>query len=165
MSPLIEKAKAFARKAHEGQVRKYDGEPYVNHPIRISCVAAGYGLSVEAIAAALLHDVIEDCGVSAEEIENEFSLWTANYVVMLTDVTTLADGNRKTRKNIELERLRYIAPEAKSIKVLDIMDNARSILEHDPKFAEVFIPEAREIIRVLGPHVNKQILRTANHLF
>ena len=53
---LVEKAKLFATKAHEGQVRKYTGEPYIIHPIEVSEIVERYNGSKEMIAAALLHD-------------------------------------------------------------------------------------------------------------
>jgi len=68
---LVEKAYAFAKKAHEGQTR-YSGEPYIVHPVETARELARFGMSAKVIAAGLLHDTIEDAGVAPQEIEKEF---------------------------------------------------------------------------------------------
>ena len=66
----IEKAYEFARKHHEGQFRA-SGEPYISHPIAVAEIVAGLELDTDSICAALLHDTVEDCQVTVEEIEKE----------------------------------------------------------------------------------------------
>src|SRR3989338_5126760 len=61
----------FAKRAHEGQKRK-TGEPYITHLVETSQIAEKYGADEEAIIACLLHDTVEDCGVSLKEIEKRF---------------------------------------------------------------------------------------------
>ena len=60
-TPVITAAKMMAGKAHEGQFRKYSGLPYIIHPIEVATTVEAYGGTDEMIAAALLHDVVEDC--------------------------------------------------------------------------------------------------------
>lgn len=63
------RALAFAAEKHEGQLRKGPGEvPYINHPLTMACHALALGLNDDVVAAALLHDVCEDCGVKPEEL-------------------------------------------------------------------------------------------------
>jgi GTP diphosphokinase / guanosine-3',5'-bis(diphosphate) 3'-diphosphatase len=82
-TPMIEKAKAFATKAHEGQVRK-TGEPFITHPAEVARLTT-LGTSAEtAIAAAWLHDTVEDCGVAIETISAEFGADVAAIVALLT---------------------------------------------------------------------------------
>src|SRR4030042_1952918 len=69
--PLIEEAYEFAAHAHEGQVRK-SGEPFLEHPLQTAVILADLQLEAVTLAAALLHDVPEGCGVSLEEIERRF---------------------------------------------------------------------------------------------
>src|SRR4051812_31059448 len=68
---LVEKAYAFAQKAHEGSTR-YSGEPYFVHPAAVAKGLAEFGMDATTIAAGLLHDAIEDALVSPEEVEKEF---------------------------------------------------------------------------------------------
>ena len=109
MSETIIKATAFATTAHAGQVRKYVGEPYVEHPKRVAArVARAQGLSEAAVVAALLHDVVEDTDTSLADIERAFGLEVATLVDALTDKYSPEDYpalNRKQRKALEAERL------------------------------------------------------------
>ena len=76
---LIEKAYEIARTAHEGQLRK-SGEPYIIHPLYVAIILAGLELDKETLAAALLHDVVEDTDITYEEIEKEFGVEVAQLV-------------------------------------------------------------------------------------
>jgi guanosine-3',5'-bis(diphosphate) 3'-pyrophosphohydrolase len=68
---LIQKAYAFAEKAHADQ-KRYSGEPYFIHPSAVAKHLATLGMDTQTVAAGLLHDTMEDAGVSEEEIEKEF---------------------------------------------------------------------------------------------
>lgn len=70
-SALIEKAYAFSQRAHEGHTR-YSGEPYFIHPAAVARILAELGMDAETVAAALLHDAIEDAKATPEEVEKEF---------------------------------------------------------------------------------------------
>ena len=90
---IIVEAYRFAEKAHDGQVR-LSGEPFVQHPLQTALFLADLQLDPNALAAALLHDVIEDCHVSLEELEAKFG----------PEVTALVDGVTKlTRTEFMLE--------------------------------------------------------------
>lgn len=137
----ITKAIAFAEKKHAGQIRRYTGEPYVQHVMRVADTVATHGADADTIIAALLHDTIEDTGTTAREIAAEFGPVVAMYVEALTDVSTPAEGSRAQRKEQRAKELSYASPEVQTIKYADFMDNAKSIIEHDPKFAKVFMTE------------------------
>ena len=68
---LVEKAYEFAKKAHEGHTR-YSGEPYFIHPAAVARHLAELGMDAETVAAALMHDAIEDAKATPEEVEREF---------------------------------------------------------------------------------------------
>jgi len=149
LSKRIERAVAFARKAHEHQRRKYTREPYEVHLGAVAGLVRSVGAESEAQAAAWLHDVVEDTEVTLDEIEREFGAHVCRLVEELTDVTTLADGNRAARKGIDRERLARASAEAQTVKLADLIDNARSITEHDPRFAKVYLAEMRALLEVL----------------
>ena len=69
---LVEKAIGFATKAHEGQVRKFGNIPYILHPLEVANIIATITPDQETIAAGVLHDTVEDCGVLPETIRKEF---------------------------------------------------------------------------------------------
>jgi len=84
---LVEDASRFALEAHQGQVRK-SGEPYVEHPFQVAMTLAELQLDAAALAAALLHDVPENCGIPISQIEAKFG----------SDVAKLVDGVTKLGK-------------------------------------------------------------------
>lgn len=145
--PLIAKALKFATEKHAGQTRKYTGEPYIVHPIGVAEEVARHTQRAQVIAAALLHDTIEDCGVTREEIVLEFGHEVGLYVHELTDYPS--PEPRRVRKAASVERLYKAAPESQLIKACDLLCNTDSIVQHDPNFARVYLPEKRAVLDVL----------------
>lgn len=146
---LIIKALKTATAAHDKQVRKYTGEPYISHPIAVAELVSTVTDDVSALAAALLHDVIEDTKVTYEDLVTEFGTEIANLVLELTEITTLEDGNRKIRKTIEKDRLAGSSAKAQTIKLADLINNSESIIKYDPNFSVVYLDEMRELVSVL----------------
>ena len=134
---LTRAARAFAAKAHEGQVRKYTGEPYIVHPVEVMEIVSTVTDDEEMLVAALLHDVVEDTAVTVEDLRAQFGDRVATLVDELTDKSRPEDGNRKARKAIDRAALAEASAAAQTIKLADMISNTRSIVEHDPKFAEV----------------------------
>jgi GTP pyrophosphokinase len=85
---LIEDALAFAGQKHEGQMRR-SGEPFIEHPITAAKYLADLTLDAQTIAAALLHDVVEDCGVTVQELRTRFGNDVASLVDGVTKLTRL----------------------------------------------------------------------------
>ncbi len=147
---LLGKAVRFAIEAHSGQTWKYTGEPYHKHPVAVATTLLEAGVEdEEVLAAAVLHDVIEDTGWGAADLEERFGPKVAGLVLEVTEVTTHADGSRATRKAIEREHLAKASPEGQSIKLADMLDNGESIVEHDPAFAKVYLREFQALLGVL----------------
>ena len=80
---LTTRAKVFANIAHDGQVRKYTGEPYISHPVSVAKLVKDVGSSDTVISAAWLHDVVENTKFTAEDILNRFGVEVANLVFFL----------------------------------------------------------------------------------
>lgn len=155
---IIEEAYDFARMAHEGQ-KRLSGEPYVEHPINTALFLADLNLDATTLAAALLHDVIEDCDVSYEEIQQKFG----------PDVSRLVDGVTKLSKMdlMASEGVRqhgYEEGQAESlrkmlvamaqdvrvvlIKLADRLHNMQTLKAHSP---EKRIAIARETLDIYAP--------------
>ena len=150
MSGLIERAMAWGAIWHGGQVRKYtDSVPYFTHPIRVAKMVAEVGATDEMIAAALLHDTVEDCGVTLKEIAEKFSPMVALLVSGLTDISKPEDGNRACRKEIDRQHMAVQPAEVKTIKLADLIDNSESIAKYDPEFANVYMREKSLLLEVL----------------
>jgi len=154
------RARLFAIHAHDGQVRKYTGDPYWYH-----CQAVARLVMLKAVpqdgdvailmAAAWLHDTVEDTDTTPEEIYFEFPE-CYQLVCGLTDYytsKTFPNENRAWRKKFEAIRLKKMAaivPGLRLIKWCDLIDNTRSIVEHDPKFAITYLREKAFILEQLG---------------
>jgi (p)ppGpp synthase/HD superfamily hydrolase len=146
---LVIRAYNFAKQAHEGQTRKYTGEPYFNHPVEVAEIVSEYSDDPEVIAASLLHDVVEDTYHTLDEIREMFGERVAIMVENMTDVSKPEDGNRATRRAIDREHSAKSTPEGKMIKMADVFANCRDLLDCDRNFARVYIPEKMLLIKVL----------------
>ncbi|MGB9635480.1 MAG: HD domain-containing protein [Candidatus Micrarchaeia archaeon] len=86
---MLRKAIEFASKKHEGKTRD-DGTPYIQHPLQVALYAKEYGCKTSIIVAAILHGIIEDCGVHYTEIQRMFGQRVARMVLNLTKPTLSA---------------------------------------------------------------------------
>ena len=102
--------------------------------------------AVETIATAWLHDCREDQGVMGEEIERRFGMRVAVGVALLSD---FEQGNRADRKAAGRDRLASAPGWVQTIKAADLISNTASIVQHDPKFASVYLEERRLLLDVL----------------
>jgi (p)ppGpp synthase/HD superfamily hydrolase len=127
-SPLVKAALEKARAAHAGQVRNGSGGmPYVEHPMAVAARLDEHGYGEEVLAAALLHDVVEDSGTGLDEIREEFGEGVAGMVGALTDDEAL-DSYRE-RKAEHRERVAAAAGEALAIYGSDKLTNVRALRE------------------------------------
>lgn len=148
---IIENARCFSIAAHEAiqQKRKYTGEPYFWHPMAVGSIVWGAYGDENMLAAAYLHDVVEDTGVTLSTIENLFGEDVTTLVAGLTDVSKPSDGNRAERKRIDREHTAEQSPRCKTIKLADLIHNSQSILEYDREFAKTYIKEKELLLEVL----------------
>ena len=148
---MVERARVFATAAHAAvkQVRKYTFEPYIVHPAEVAGIVASVPHTDVMVAAAWLHDTVEDTGVSIVDIQKEFGNEVASLVGWLTDVSKPEQGNRAVRKAIDREHTAMAPAAAQTVKLADLIANSRSILAHDPAFARVYLEEKRMLLEVL----------------
>jgi (p)ppGpp synthase/HD superfamily hydrolase len=149
MNDLERRAINFAKDAHADQTRKYTGEPYFVHLEEVAQIVKSVGGTAEMVSAAYLHDTVEDTETTIEEIREQFGPMVAELVGWLTDVSKPSDGNRRTRKDLDLLHTAASIPDAKTIKLADLISNSRSIVEHDKDFARVYLNEKARLLEVL----------------
>jgi guanosine-3',5'-bis(diphosphate) 3'-pyrophosphohydrolase len=147
---LIHRAFTFAEKAHRGQLRK-SGEEFINHPWAVASICARLHLDEQTIAAALLHDVVEDTDVELDEIRTEFG----NEIAQLVDgVTKLTRIQFQSREQAETENYRkMIVAMAQDVRVIliklaDRLHNMRTI-EHVGRQPQ--LQTAKETLEVYAP--------------
>jgi (p)ppGpp synthase/HD superfamily hydrolase len=148
---LIARAREFATAAHEavGQLRLYTFEPYIVHPAAVAKLVESVPHTPEMVAAAFLHDVVEDTNVTLDEVRAEFGNEVAKLVWWLTDASRPSDGNKATRRAIDRAHLAKAPPQAQTIKLADVIDNNSTIEAHDPDFAVVWREEKRLLLAVM----------------
>lgn len=149
MAQIAELAALVARVAHQAvaQKRKYTGEEYWLHPFKVAEILRRYPHTEEMIAAAYLHDVLEDTHVTTTDLREVFGEKVCHLVCELTDqFTDRSHGNRAKRKALECDRLSKVSAAAQTIKYADLIDNTGSIAEHDPGFATVYLKEKRTLL-------------------
>lgn len=148
-------AQQFAEYVHRNQKRKYTETPYVTHLAEV----VGYLTTANprfiapqaSYQIAWLHDVVEDCGVSYNLLEELFGPVITSGVRMLTDNE---QGNRAERKAAANKRLASAPPWIQTIKLADLISNTRTIVQFDPKFAKIYLAEKQALLRVMtqGDH-------------
>jgi Guanosine polyphosphate pyrophosphohydrolases/synthetases len=131
------------------QRRKYTQQPYREHLEAVAGLVAQVTDDPEMLAAAWLHDTVEDTPATFGEIERAFGPAVRALVADLTDVSVPGDGNRAVRKAIDRQHTARASTRAKTIKLADLIDNCRDICAHDPRFARVYLSEAAALLEVL----------------
>ena len=162
---LISHAYDYAADAHEGQVRR-SGEPFIVHPLQTALYLADLRLDANALAAALLHDVVEDCDVCLEEIEDEFGREIAGMVDGVTKLTKAEvdaeEGRNRFLLNgseVDLEQAaslrKMLVTMAEDIRVVliklaDRLHNMRTLDALSPKRRRAIAKETLEIFAPLA---------------
>jgi hypothetical protein len=151
MSDLVERAREFATTAHQriGHQRKYSKQPYHVHLEAVAKRVANVVDDPEMIAAAWLHDTVEDTPATLDDIEEYFGAAVAELVEELTDVSKPSDGNRARRKEIDRMHSAQASARSKTVKLADLIDNCKDIAKHDERFARVYLVEMGALLDVL----------------
>ncbi|QCQ15979.1 RelA/SpoT family protein [Microbacterium sp. RG1] len=157
---IVERAYVVAARAHEGQKRQ-SGEPYITHPLAVAQILADLGLGPKAVAAALLHDTVEDTGYRLDELSAEFG----DEVAMLVDGVTKLD-KVKYGESAQAETVRkMIVAMSRDIRVLviklaDRLHNARTWGFVPPEKASKKATETLEIYAPLAHRLGIQAIKS-----
>ncbi len=156
---LVERAFGYSEAAHRGQFRK-SGEPYITHPLAVASILSQWRLDAQGLAAALLHDVMEDTSVTKSEIESTFGKPVAD---MVDGVSKLDQIAFDTREEAEAESFRkMLLAMARDVRVIliklaDRLHNMRTLdamaLQHRRRIA-------RETLDIYAPIANRLGLNT-----
>ena len=135
----FERAFLFAKEKHAGQTRKASGVPYLAHLMGVASLALEYGGDEDVAIAALLHDVVEDCGGRAmlKEVKRRFGSRVAKMVEGCTDSDTVPKRPWRERKDTYLQHLKSADEETRLVSAADKLNNLRSILSDYREVGEV----------------------------
>ncbi len=178
MEETLRKVAEFADRAHGDQMRKYTPARYIVHPLRVMETVREYSQDTAVLAAAILHDVLEDTSTKKKEMR-EFLYTvmdasttdrTVEIVKELTDEYTkknYPNWNRKKRKQKEHERLSKTSAEAQTIKYADLMDNSAEIAKEDPDFADRYLNESEDLLKRMdkgNPQLRARVIEQVERL-
>lgn len=129
---MVFEALTFSAEAHKRQRRKdAEATPYINHPIEVANLLMQSGIDDPVtIAAALLHDTVEDCGVKYGDLARRFGTLVADTVMEVTDDKSLP---KLRRKRLQITRTRFKSERAKLIKLSDKTCNLHDVTTNPPK--------------------------------
>jgi guanosine-3',5'-bis(diphosphate) 3'-pyrophosphohydrolase len=154
---IVLEAAAFAAEKHRNQRRKdEEASPYINHPIQLAYILVQAGIEDPVVlAAALLHDTIEDTNTTLDELEIVFGYEIANIVVECSDDKRLS---KLERKQAQIEHAAKISPKAKLVKLADKIANVSDINGAPPagwslERKREYFDWARQVVdRIRGTH-------------
>lgn len=130
---LLLHAASFAADRHRDQRRKgSDARPYINHPLNVANLLSDIGgiRDADVLAAAILHDTIEDTDTSEADLRMMFNNRVASIVVEVSDNKTL---EKAVRKRLEIEHAPHMSPEAKAVKLADKTSNIIDVMTNPPE--------------------------------
>jgi GTP pyrophosphokinase len=159
---VFQHALAFSARAHLGQFRK-DGEPYVTHPLAVARILAGWRMDIQALVAALLHDVVEDTPVTQSQLAEEFGRSVAELVEGVTKLDKLQfESNTHAQAENFRKTLLAMARDVRVIliKLADRLHNMRTLsamsLEQRQRIGQ-------ETLEIYAPIANRLGLNTVYH--
>ncbi|MBN2160486.1 MAG: bifunctional (p)ppGpp synthetase/guanosine-3',5'-bis(diphosphate) 3'-pyrophosphohydrolase [Spirochaetes bacterium] len=147
---VIQKAYLFANAAHEGQVR-LSGEPYIVHPLEVGIILSALKLDTSTIAAALMHDTVEDTGTTLDMIEKAFGEEVAQLVDGVTKISSLKRSSKTTAQAATLRKM--LIATVKDVRVIiiklaDKLHNMRTIMFQP---IETAVRVAKETLEIYAP--------------
>jgi guanosine-3',5'-bis(diphosphate) 3'-pyrophosphohydrolase len=159
---LILGAAAFAAEKHQDQRRKNGDVPYINHPLAVarSLVEEAGVRDPVVLAAAILHDTLEDTDTTGQELERAFGAAVAGIVRDVTDDHRLPKAERKQR---QVAHARELGTAARLVKLADKLHNLRDLAQAPPPTWDAarvqgYFCWAHEVVQALGP-VNEPLWR------
>lgn len=131
-SPVVENAIRVAAEAHKSQKRKSSGIPYIAHPMGVCLILVKAGFHEESIlAAAALHDVVEDTALTFEDLAETFSDEILQYVREMTEEKEAEDGKKRSwrdRKRDHIQVMQQASEGARAIELADKLHNLEAML-------------------------------------
>ena len=137
-SEVVREAYELLTAKHAGQRQKVNGRPYVEHPVAVAADVAAAGFDADLVAAALLHDIVEDSDLSVADVRDIFGERIAALVDAMTDPGEIEPYER--RKAVHRERVLAAGPDAMAIFAADKLNNVRAL-------RAAYAEEGEEVVR------------------
>ena len=147
---LVREAFKFADEAHLGQFRA-SGEPYITHPIAVAGLCAAWRMDVQAIMAALMHDAMEDCGITKPELIERFGAATADLVDGLTKLDKLRFNTREEGQAESFRKMLLAMSRDVRVILVKLADRLHNMRTMDAMAAHKRLRIARETLDIYAP--------------
>src|SRR6201991_1564855 len=156
---LVRRAYRFADEAHLGQLRKapyrrsrtHGGEPYITHPIAVAAQCAEWKLDAQALMAALLHDAIEDCGVTKAELIERFGAPVAELVDGLTKLDKLRFNTREENQAESFRKMLLAMARDVRVILVKLADRTHNMRTLDDAPREKWARISSETLEIYAP--------------
>lgn len=156
----------FAELVHRGQTRKFSGEPYFLHCVRVSAtVGEIFGKESPDSLAGLGHDIIEDCNLSQEQLQEMVSIFGEEAMSIIREVTNVSGNpefaklSRAERKAADFAKIARASTNAKILKAADRIDNLEEIEKAPEKWRNLYIGESIQLFEILKNHIPTHLAR------
>lgn len=143
LSPRFTEALAYAAMIHRDQLRKGSPVPYLGHLLGVASITIDYGGSEDEAIGALLHDAIEDQGVTRDELAGLFGPEVADIVAGCSDTDVTPKPPWRARKEAYLHHLPQVSPSVRFVSCADKLHNVRALIEDYRGFGEELWPRFR----------------------
>lgn len=143
---IINAAKSFATEKHLGQTRKFNGDAYINHPAAVAKLVKNFGGNADMIAAAWLHDTLEDTNTSIEELKEKFGDKITSLVQELTSPHGL---DKSTKAEYLAKKMSVMSSDALTIKLADRLNNVSDFKTAPQDFVRRYGPETTFMLNYL----------------
>lgn len=157
---LVERALNEAIKAHEGQKRA-SGEEYVCHPLAVAAILVELGMDSETIAAALLHDVVEDTGVELAELRRDFGESVANLVDGVTKITKMTFSTREEQQAENVRKMLLAMSQDIRVMIIKLADRLHNMRTSDGWPEQKRRDKAKETMDIYAPLAHRLGIRAA----
>src|SRR5215472_459690 len=151
---LVERAFAFSEHAHQGQFRK-SGEPYITHPLAVASILSQWRLDAQGLAAALLHDVMEDTSVTKHQIEHSFGKPVADMVDGVSKLDQIEFQSREEQQAESFRKMLLAMAQDVRVILIKLADRLHNMRTLDVMAAQHRQRIARETLDIYAPIANR----------
>ncbi len=161
---LITRAYEVAAAAHEGQLRK-TGDPYISHPVAVALMLAEHGLDEATVAAALLHDTVEDTDLTLEDLRSEFGEEIARLIDGVTKLDRVRYSNREQAQAASIRKMVVAMAQDVRVLVIKLFDRLHNIRTVHALREEKQRRVAQETLDVYAPLAHRLGVQEIKHEF
>ena len=161
---VLERAYEVAEGAHRGQVRK-TGDPYITHPLAVAYMLANYGLDTPTIAAALLHDTVEDTDVTMDQIRADFGAEIAGLIDGVTKLDRVRFSNREQAQAATIRKMVVAMAQDVRVLLIKLFDRLHNLRTVYALREEKQIRVAQETLDVYAPLAHRLGVQEIKHEF